>query len=1110
MGMFRKLVSSGNNVISEARQFGLVTSALSVCVNNPQNEENQRLCSTLLPHIFSLLMRVSEPQTLCPVLSLVGVMVANNVFNQDRVKKCGGLDTLGSLLCNLTNRSGEEDNLMLAVQVVGALDSCLMDNEVNINRLREVCGFGPLFSLLTPGLLSQQEQLQVVVTLSHVLQDNSGALAGVSSEDYQQLVCLLTQAQDEELVKALKYVLQMIQDSECDKQKAQPEMKPTLKKSSQLILEKIDELSARLETYKEESNQTTTTNLNNNCTRLPSTSGQHITDHLPDPQTGYSHLLDARNKCSPTEPIKQMYDRQHTAEPPHINWTDISQSNVMNNDTPNKALPRLDFNSERNTSRGSPHLMNWLRHLIPEALLRRRDEVKEYSYDYKSQGKHSATWRPTSVVDYNHCCRSDSGIADNGLGQDRVTSPHCSDNMCFRSAQSRSVASSDVHGYNSFQHQASQYETNGEHENRSLHGKYEQSLNKNSCNSQHIADRNNCVCSAVERCDDEHKSDGHVHIEKQKYTGLSNEPKDCFGQCCHMVNCKTNARDRKCEDCAYVSKKVSARDGGCGKDCSNTVPCSQWASSTQNTSSENTLVEKSPHHSQKWIDESVVMCSCVTDNGSLTKQKGAAMDISKNACVHSEKPGRGVRSLHINVPASSVTPQRNRMMIPTPNSCQSAVFKTPAPVAAPSQTASVKGQFLKPVNTPLRRKTEAPSSCGSSSTSSRRNVRLLARRSVVGIQESASPRHSPPRAPSTPRVTPVPSPAQSEFDLALLTSAKRTRCREVDMTELSGPCTPTVRKLSTHQLRCWTDVHRPTVCPSPAYSKPLSVLGWSQLSDTDSDSIYTHSEDETSSRGSVAGEDDQEKRTDKYQTMRGLCPGCHPPCQLQYDLLNSRTYNIAMETNSSTCIHHREMREAEREFILRQKSSKVPSKSRPIPALSDANFCRSCPPAKGLAAYDFHVSSSETDIGKRFVSPPHPTDSRKTVDVVQLHRTRTRQHKRKRVAYSQEELDNLSHGVETLGTKWNQILVTYKFHPSRTAVDLREKHRRMVKSSSASKKRARDSKPFSMCEERRLRRGVKTLGYNWKGIISMFRFSRGRRAEDLRNRWRTLMKTTST
>lgn len=104
---------------------------------------------------------------------------------------------------------------------------------------------------------------------------------------------------------------------------------------------------------------------------------------------------------------------------------------------------------------------------------------------------------------------------------------------------------------------------------------------------------------------------------------------------------------------------------------------------------------------------------------------------------------------------------------------------------------------------------------------------------------------------------------------------------------------------------------------------------------------------------------------DNFHVIHEIFPssGCHPPSQLQCDL-NSRTYNIAMETSSSTCDHHREMREAEREFILRQKSNKVVKPSRPIPALSDVNLCRSCPSAKGLAAYDFQVSSSETEIGK--------------------------------------------------------------------------------------------------------------------------------------------------
>lgn len=51
--------------------------------------------------------------------------------------------------------------------------------------------------------------------------------------------------------------------------------------------------------------------------------------------------------------------------------------------------------------------------------------------------------------------------------------------------------------------------------------------------------------------------------------------------------------------------------------------------------------------------------------------------------------------------------------------------------------------------------------------------------------------------------------------------------------------------------------------------------------------------------------------------------------------------------------------------------------------------------------------------------------------------------RRHRIPYSQEEVDNLLEGVENLGKFWGQILATYKFHPSRTAVDLMEKFKRL-------------------------------------------------------------------
>ena len=43
-----------------------------------------------------------------------------------------------------------------------------------------------------------------------------------------------------------------------------------------------------------------------------------------------------------------------------------------------------------------------------------------------------------------------------------------------------------------------------------------------------------------------------------------------------------------------------------------------------------------------------------------------------------------------------------------------------------------------------------------------------------------------------------------------------------------------------------------------------------------------------------------------------------------------------------------------------------------------------------------------------------------------------------------QEVTNLLHGVEHVGKFWTEILNTYEFHPSRTAVDLKDKYKRMM------------------------------------------------------------------
>ncbi|XP_050409487.1 telomere repeats-binding bouquet formation protein 1-like [Patella vulgata] len=122
-------------------------------------------------------------------------------------------------------------------------------------------------------------------------------------------------------------------------------------------------------------------------------------------------------------------------------------------------------------------------------------------------------------------------------------------------------------------------------------------------------------------------------------------------------------------------------------------------------------------------------------------------------------------------------------------------------------------------------------------------------------------------------------------------------------------------------------------------------------------------------------------------------------------LINSRTYNIVLESSTLTCSFHRHIRKLEREFIKNTKS---------------------------------HTAGSIR------VSPPEVNESSSDEILAWRLRMKRNQERRNRVEYTDQEIDNLIEGIETLGSKWNQILLTYKFHPSRTSVDLRDKYKSLI------------------------------------------------------------------
>ncbi|XP_078335986.1 telomere repeats-binding bouquet formation protein 1-like isoform X3 [Crassostrea virginica] len=217
------------------------------------------------------------------------------------------------------------------------------------------------------------------------------------------------------------------------------------------------------------------------------------------------------------------------------------------------------------------------------------------------------------------------------------------------------------------------------------------------------------------------------------------------------------------------------------------------------------------------------------------------------------------------------------------------------------------------------------------------------------------------------------------------------------------------------------------------------------------------------------------------------CIGCTGiSCTSDETQLNSRTINIVLETNPYTCMLHRQVRDVERSYI-----QKIKRQRRAVPIYSRQ---QTFTPNNSMT-YEF-TSESEPE-----VSAPDTIDKKSSG----LLPTKLERKRRHRVPYSEQEIQNLMEGVRSLGKFWGQILATYDFHPSRTAVDLMEKFKRLTKATNSNKTSGTvKTVPFSMCEERRLLKGVHQFGYSWKTILHSFKFSNGRTAEDLRNRWRCM------
>ncbi|XP_032380407.1 telomere repeats-binding bouquet formation protein 1 isoform X1 [Etheostoma spectabile] len=204
--------STTANATQTYQLWASVSSALCGCVNNPQNEDGQRICVAAFPIIKVWLQQIALPRTeiFQPICSFIAMTVANNSCVQESFSASGGLDTLTLALVRLA--SAADTSLLscqLSVTISKTLSACITDNSSLASGLAQYGVVSHLFSLLTSTHLHPEDRLSVLLTLGHCTE---------SSEEHQSqlvqcgglplIITLLTEDTSEEVRKAATFILQ--------------------------------------------------------------------------------------------------------------------------------------------------------------------------------------------------------------------------------------------------------------------------------------------------------------------------------------------------------------------------------------------------------------------------------------------------------------------------------------------------------------------------------------------------------------------------------------------------------------------------------------------------------------------------------------------------------------------------------------------------------------------------------------------------------------------------------------------------------------------------------------------------------------------------------------
>ncbi|XP_058849738.1 telomere repeats-binding bouquet formation protein 1-like isoform X3 [Acipenser ruthenus] len=201
---------TNENITQGYQLWSSVSSALCACVNNPQNEENQRICTAAFPFLKEWLQKCVRKEITQPIYSFVGLTVANNPYSQGFFAAVCGLDTLAQVFVKLVDESSRNPlSGELAVVVTKTLCACIADNVPLAAGLSKYHIVPKLLTLLSCSWLDSGGRLCIILTIGHCTEAcEAHQFQLLENGGLPQMIQFLSQSPDEELNKAATFVLQ--------------------------------------------------------------------------------------------------------------------------------------------------------------------------------------------------------------------------------------------------------------------------------------------------------------------------------------------------------------------------------------------------------------------------------------------------------------------------------------------------------------------------------------------------------------------------------------------------------------------------------------------------------------------------------------------------------------------------------------------------------------------------------------------------------------------------------------------------------------------------------------------------------------------------------------